>query len=81
VPNTNKVKEDVAFHRRRAAAMKREWFIYIVEEGDWPISRYHGTSREQARAEYLRWARRKRLPAGSVIWWRYSETRTTRRPR
>jgi hypothetical protein len=69
-----RIKEDVAFHRRRAAAMKREWFIYILEEGDWPIN-YNGTSREQARAVYLKWAQRKRLPAGSVIWWRCGTSR------
>jgi hypothetical protein len=44
-----------------------EWFIYIPEEGDWPID-YDGDNLYAAKAAYLKWAGRKRLPAGSVIW-------------
>ncbi|MGH3428232.1 MAG: hypothetical protein ACRDQZ_11820 [Mycobacteriales bacterium] len=43
-----------------------EWFIYIPEEGHWPI-RYSGSDAGRAKAAYLRWAGRKRLPAGSRI--------------
>jgi hypothetical protein len=44
-----------------------EWYIYIPDEGDWPIN-YNGRSHEQARLAYLQWAGRQRLPAGAVIW-------------
>jgi hypothetical protein len=44
----------------------REWSIYIPNEGHWPIKGKHATE-EQARAAYLKWARRKRLPAGAFI--------------
>lgn len=44
----------------------REWSIYIPEEGHWPIKGKH-KDEESARAAYLKWARRKRLPAGSFI--------------
>lgn len=44
-----------------------KWFIYIPEEGDWPI-KYTGDSKEEAKAAYLKWANRKSLPAGSKIW-------------
>jgi hypothetical protein len=47
--------------------MKRAWYIYIPDEGDWPIN-YRGTDEREARDVYLRWAERKRLPAGSRIW-------------
>jgi len=43
-----------------------KWHIYIPEEGHWPIN-YTGTSKKEARLAYLKWAGRKRLPAGSVI--------------
>jgi hypothetical protein len=46
-----------------------EWFIYIPEEGDWPIH-YSGPSAKEARLAYLRWAGRKRCPDGSKIWFR-----------
>lgn len=44
-----------------------EWFIYISDEGDWPID-YNGENKKTARAVYLVWANRKRLPNGAVIW-------------
>ena len=44
-----------------------KWYIYIPEEGDWPIS-YTGKSREKARKVYLKWANRKYLPAGAYVW-------------
>lgn len=44
-----------------------KWFIYIPEEGDWPID-YRGSDHREARQAYLKWAGRKRLPAGSRIW-------------
>lgn len=48
----------------------KEWFIYIPDEGDWPITTYAGPDKEKARLAYLKWAGRKRLPAGAVIWGR-----------
>jgi len=47
---------------------KKQWFIYIPEEGDWPI-KYDGDSKEEAKAVYLKWAKIEKLPAGSRIWW------------
>lgn len=44
-----------------------KWFVYIPEEGDWPI-KYEGKSWEKARKTYLRWAGRKRLPAGANVY-------------
>ncbi len=49
-----------------------EWFIYIPNEGDWPIN-YDGDDPKEARAVYLKWAERKRLPAGSKIWYEPSK--------
>ena len=46
---------------------EREWFIYIWDEGDWPIQ-YIGSSEKEARAIYLKWAGQKRLPLRSMIW-------------
>ena len=43
-----------------------EWFIYIEDEGDWPISGTHKTKAE-ARNAYLKWAGRQRIPAGSIM--------------
>lgn len=43
-----------------------KWVIYIPEEGHWPIPGDHATETE-ARKAYLKWAKRKRLPAGSHI--------------
>lgn len=43
-----------------------EWFIYIPEEGHWPI-KYNGNDPKKARKAYLKWAKRKRLPPGSFI--------------
>ena len=43
-----------------------EWLIYIPDEGHWPIN-YNGTDKAEARRVYLKWADRKRLPAGSFI--------------
>lgn len=45
---------------------KAGWFVYIPEEGHWPID-YSGDDAAEARAAYLRWAGRKRLPAGARI--------------
>lgn len=45
-----------------------KWYIYIPEEGDWPIN-YSGDNKKEAREAYLKWAQRKRLPKNSVIWW------------
>jgi hypothetical protein len=47
-------------------ALKRKWFIYIPEEGHWPIPGTHSTE-AAARDAYLRWAERRRLPNGSMI--------------
>ena len=47
--------------------MKWRWYIYIVDEGDWPIN-YFGPDPAHARKAYLQWARRKTMPKGSVIW-------------
>lgn len=47
----------------------REWYIYIPEEGDWPIA-FDGDSPAAARRAYLKWAGRTRLPAGARIWQR-----------
>ena len=49
-----------------APPVAREWLIYIPEEGHWPIKGLHKTE-EQARKAYLKWARRKRIPAGAFI--------------
>lgn len=43
------------------------WYIYIPEEGDWPIN-YWGEDIKGARSAYLTWARRRRLPRGAKIW-------------
>jgi hypothetical protein len=43
-----------------------EWVIYIPGEGHWPIN-YDGYNKKAARRTYLKWAHRKRLPAGSHI--------------
>lgn len=43
------------------------WYIYIPDEGDWPID-YRGTNPAEARRVYLTWAQRKRLPNGAKIW-------------
>jgi len=45
----------------------REWFIYLWDEGDWPIQ-YMGPSEKEARAIYLKWSGQKRLPPRSMIW-------------
>lgn len=42
------------------------WYIYIPEEGHWPIA-YGGKDKAVARTTYLKWAGRKRLPSGSFI--------------
>ncbi len=42
------------------------WLIYIPDEGHWPID-YAGEDEAGARRAYLKWAQRKRLPAGSFI--------------
>lgn len=47
--------------------MWREWFIYIPDEGDWPID-YYGHSKKEARIVYLKWSGRTRLPRGSKLW-------------
>ena len=44
-----------------------EWFVYIPEEGDWPVY-YDGKSHAGARSAYLKWANRKKLPPGAVVW-------------
>lgn len=49
------------------------WFIYIPEEGDWPIRPMTKSGREPAdkvaaTRAYLDWAKRKTLPRGSRIW-------------
>lgn len=46
--------------------MKRVYLIYISEEGHWEIPGKH-RNKAAARRAYLRWAKRKRLPAGSAI--------------
>lgn len=43
------------------------WEIYIPEEGHWPIRVKNSATKAEARAAYLKWAERKRLPAGSFI--------------
>lgn len=43
------------------------WYVYIPEEGDWPI-RYSGTSKVEATSAYLAWAKRKTLPRGARVW-------------
>lgn len=43
------------------------WEIYIPEEGHWPIRVADTATKAEARAAYLKWAERKRLPAGSFI--------------
>lgn len=43
------------------------WFIYIPNDGDWPIA-YFGQDEAGARKKYLVWAGRKRLPKGAKIW-------------
>lgn len=43
-----------------------KWYVYIPEEGHWPIA-YDGDDEAGARAAYLRWAGRKRLPRGARI--------------
>jgi hypothetical protein len=45
---------------------KRKWLIYIPEEGHWEINGLHA-DKESARKAYLKWARRKRIPAGAFI--------------
>lgn len=49
-----------------ARAVAREWCIYIPEEGHWPIKGKH-KSEAEAKAAYLKWARRKTLPKGAYI--------------
>jgi hypothetical protein len=44
----------------------RDWLIYIPEEGHWPIKGKHRT-RDEATKAYLKWAKRKRLPKGSIV--------------
>lgn len=46
----------------------KNWYIYIPEEGDWPIDGYSGDSKSEAKAAYLRWAGRKTIPKGARIW-------------
>lgn len=48
------------------AVKRKNWYIYIPEEGHWPID-YGGPSKAEARRVYLEWAGRKRLPNGSSI--------------
>ena len=47
--------------------IKKEWFIYIPEEGDWQID-YDGEKEEEARKVYLKRSNRERLPTKSRIW-------------
>lgn len=49
-----------------AKPVARDWLIYIPEEGHWPIKGKHKTE-GAARAAYLKWAKRKRIPAGAYI--------------
>lgn len=47
--------------------LKKEWSIYIPEEGHWPINVSSNATKAEARKAYLKWANRRRLPAGSFI--------------
>ena len=47
-------------------AVSEKWNIYIPEEGHWLIN-YDGDDKAEARAVYLKWAERKRLPTGAFI--------------
>jgi hypothetical protein len=72
-----KRKEELA---QKIKSGKMEWFIYIPEEGDWPI-KYNGTDKDKAKATYLKWAKRKSLPKGSRIWSRNKiETAAAKQP-
>jgi hypothetical protein len=42
------------------------WRISIPEEGRWPVPGKHADY-ASARASYLKWAKRRRLPAGAAI--------------
>lgn len=44
-----------------------KWMIYIPEEGHWEIDVDEDATYEEAKAAYLKWAGRKRLPKGSLI--------------
>ena len=59
-------KEEV---KEKDISGEKEWFIYIPDEGDWPI-KYSGDSKEEAKVVYLKWADRESLPSGSKIWYR-----------
>lgn len=50
----------------KAKPVPREWMIYIPEEGHWDINGKH-VDEAGARRAYLKWARRKRIPAGAYI--------------
>jgi hypothetical protein len=54
--------------KTRTPTAKTKWYVYIPDDGDWPIN-YSGTSIKEARAAWLKSIGEKSLMRGSYIWY------------